>query len=134
MTAKEKAALKALARGRTKAELKALFALIRAKNDRALFAAIAPPKKKKAAKRADPLVKDLETTLRPILGPAAEKGELLIEHMAKKHRFAAQGSPRGLADAAKRLRQHCSDAQIRAGAKSLLSEVASLYSSRESVV
>lgn len=120
-------------RGRSRKELKALFAQVRAHDDRTLLAAIAPAKKR--SKRAgDPLVRELEQTLRPILGPSAEKAELLVEHIAKKHRRKLALAPKGLADAARQLRGSFSDQQIRAGAKSLVTHLAQLYGDRETVV
>lgn len=134
MTPAEKKALKALCRKRGKPELKRLFKLIRAHDDRALLAAIAPPKKRAGKKAGDPLVRELEQSLRPILGPAAEKADLLVEHLAKKHRRKLAFEPKGIADAVRRLRPTLSDAQIRAGAKTLMTEMAELYSARETVV
>lgn len=134
LDADQKKALRALARGKSKAELKALFALARSHSDRALLAAAFPAKKKAQAKKGDPLVREIEAMLRPILGPASEKGELLIQHVARKHKLALRETPKGVADAVRRLRKHVSDTQIRNGAKTLLSELAALYSTRESVV
>ncbi|GIK48146.1 MAG: hypothetical protein KJZ75_08495 [Hyphomonadaceae bacterium] len=126
-------ALRALARNRSRAELKALFAAIRQNDDRALLAAIAPAKK--AAKRkGDPLVRELEQTLKPLMAPSQEKADLLIEHIAKKHRRKLALRPRGLADAARQLRAKFTDAQISAGAKSLMAHLAKLYGDRETVV
>lgn len=126
-------ALRALARNRSRAELKALFAAIRQNDDRALLAAIAPAKK--AAKRkGDPLVRELEQTLKPLMAPSQEKADLLIEHIAKKHRRKLALQPRGLADAARQLRAKFTDAQISAGAKSLMAHLARLYGDRETVV
>ena len=127
------ALLRRACRGRSRGELKALFALIRAKTDRALFVALKPVKA--APKRkADPLVRDLEQAFRPMLGSAAEKAELLVEHMARAHKRNFAYAPRGLADAARRLRADFSDAKIRSGAKALVAELAVLYSKRETVV
>jgi hypothetical protein len=125
--------LRATLRGCTRAELKQLFATIRASSDQALIAAIAPPKKR-AKKRADPLTRDLERTLKPILGPSAGKADLLVEHLAKKHRRKLGIQPKGLADAARQLRKKFSDDQIRAGAKSLVGQLEELYGDRETVV
>jgi hypothetical protein len=125
--------LRARLRKASRQELKALFALVRAHDDRALLAAVAPAKKK-AAKRGDPLARDLEKALKPILAPAAEKAELLVEHMAKKHRRKLALAPRGLAEAARQLRANFSDEQIRAGAQSLVAQLAKLYGQRETVV
>lgn len=135
LTADQVKALRAGLKSRSRAELKALFALVRAHEDRALLAAIAPPKKKPAAKRkVDPLLRDLEVTLKPILGPSAEKADMLVEHIAKKHRKKLGIAPKGLADATRQLRGRFSDDQIRAGAKSLVSHLAKLYGDRETVV
>lgn len=119
----------------SRAELKRLFAAVRAQSDRTLLAAIAPPKKKRAKRAADPLVGDLERTLKPILGRSAEKADLLVEHLAKKHRRKLPLEPKGLADAARQLRaKKLSDDQIRAGARSLVAHLAKLYGDRENVV
>ena len=127
-------ALKALARGRKPAALKKLFATIRATDDRALLAAIAPAKKRAAKRKGDPLVRELEQTLKPIMGPAVEKADMLVEHIAKKHKRKLGIAPKGLADATKQLRAKFSDDQIRAGAQSLMSHLAKLYGDRETVV
>jgi cell division septum initiation protein DivIVA len=122
-------------RGRSRAELKRLFAAIRAHEDRTLLAAIAPAKKSAAKPKSDLLVRDLEQTLKPILGPASEKADLLVEHLAKKHRRKLAITPKGLADAARQLRaKNLSDDQIRAGAKGLVAHLAKLYGGQETVV
>jgi hypothetical protein len=124
--------LRTTLRGRSPKETKALFSTIRAHDDKTLLAALRPAKKK--AKRGDPLVRELEQSLKPILGPASEKAEMLVEHLAKKHRRKLSFEPKGLADATKRLRASLTDDQIRAGAKSLVSHLAKLYGDRETVV
>jgi hypothetical protein len=122
-------------RGRSRAELKRLFAAIRTHEDRDLIAALAPPKKRTAKRKVDPLVRDLEQTLKPILGPASEKADLLVEHLAKKHRRKLAIAAKGLADAARQLRaKKLSDDQIRAGAKGLVAHLAKLYGAQETVV
>lgn len=133
LTAEQAKALKAGLKKRTRAELKALFALVRKHDDRALLAALAPPKKKTAKRKVDPLLRDLETTLKPILGPSAEKADMLVEHIAKKHKKKLGIAPKGLADAARQLRAKFSDDQIRAGAQSLVTHLAKLYGDRETV-
>lgn len=134
LTAEQTKALKTLAKGRKPAELKKLFAAIRKIEDRALLAAIAPAKKKAVKRKGDPLVRELEQTLKPIMGPAAEKADMLVEHIAKKHKRKLGIAPKGIADAAKQLRAKFSDEQIRAGAQSLMSHLAELYGDRETVV
>lgn len=133
LDAAQKQLLRGVMRKRTRAQLKRLFAVIRAHDDRALLAALAPPKK--MAKRAgDLLVRDLELALKPILAPASEKAELLVEHLAKKHRRKLAFEPKGLADAARRCRAaKLTDAQIHAGAQSLVVQLAKLHG-RETVV
>jgi hypothetical protein len=128
-------ALRAAFRSRSRGEVKRLFAAIRAHEDRVLLAAIAPAKKRAAKRKVDPLLRDLEQTLKPILGPASEKAEMLVEHLAAKHRRKLAIAPKGLADAVRQLRaKKFSDDQIRAGAKSLLAHLAKLYGERETVV
>jgi hypothetical protein len=126
--------LRAALRGRSRSELKRLFALVRAYDDRALMAAVAPARKRAARRRGDPLVRELERTLRPIMGPAQEKADLLVEHIARTHRRKLGFAPKGLADATRRLRTRFSDAQIRAGARSLMARLSKLYGDRETVV
>ncbi|MGE0741373.1 MAG: hypothetical protein AB7O98_08530 [Hyphomonadaceae bacterium] len=127
------ATLRAALRTRKRPELKRVFALARKHEDRALLAAVMPAKKK-TARKTDPLVRDLEQTLKPILGPTREKAEMLVEHLAKKHRRKLALEPTGLAHAARALRGRFSDDQIRAGAKSLVAHLAKLYGDRETVV
>lgn len=126
--------LRAALKGRSRPELKKLFALVRAHDDRALLAAAAPAKKKPAKRRTDPLAREIEQTLKPILGPVSEKADMLVEHIAKKHRRKLAIAPKGLADATRQLRGTFSDNQIRAGAKSLVAHLAKLYGGRETVV
>jgi hypothetical protein len=125
----QRAALKRLAGKRSRAELKELFALVRAHDDRALLAAIAPPKRATAKKAGDTLVREVEATMKPLIARSAEKAELLVEHLGKA------SSARGLADAVKKLRAaKLTDAQIRNGAKSLMAELGRKYDGREAVV
>ncbi|MBC7769443.1 MAG: hypothetical protein H7124_11710 [Phycisphaerales bacterium] len=134
LSAAQAKALRALARNRSRAELKAIFALIRRHEDRALLAAIAPAKKRAGKPKGDALVRELEQTLKPIMGPAQEKADLLIEHIAKRHRRKLSFQPKGLADAARQLRTKFSDDEISAGAKGLIGQLAKLYGGRETVV
>jgi hypothetical protein len=133
LDAAQKQLLRGALKKRSRAELKTLFAAIRANNDRALLAALAPPKKK-AKRPGDALVRDLDHALKPLLAPGAEKAEMLVEHLAKKHRRTFSFAPKGLADATRRLRAaKLSDDQIRAGAKSLVAHLAKLHG-RDAVV
>ena len=118
---------------RPRAEIKRLFAAIRVHDDRTLLAALAPAKKK-ARRASDPLVRDLEQALKPLLAPAVEKADMLVEHLAKQHRRRFGIEAKGLADAARRLRAaKLSDDQIRAGAVTLMARLAKLHG-RETVV
>jgi hypothetical protein len=67
------------------------------------------------------------------MGPAREKADLLVEHLARKHRRKLAFEPRGLADAARQLRTRFTDEQIRTGAQSLMAQLAKLYGDRETV-
>lgn len=131
--AADKKALRRLLGQRGKGELKTLFALVRAHGDRALLSALAAPR---PAKRAgDPMARELTLVLRPLLAPAAEKAELLVEHMAAKHKRVLAITPRGLAEAVRRLRTaKFTDTQIRAGASSLIASLARQFDPREPVV
>lgn len=135
MTPAEKTLLRTFARRRSKAEMKALFKLARANTDRTLLAALAPPTKAKPKKRAgDPLTRDIDRILKPVLAPAAEKADLLIEHMARAHRRKLKLVPKGLAETVRGLRTHFTDAQIREGGKALMADLSTLYDGREKVV
>lgn len=127
-------ALQALLAKRSEAALKRLFALIRAHDDRTLLAARPAPRKSKRQRASDPLVRDVTRLLLPLLAPASEKAELLIGRLAAKHRRKLDIAPRGLADTVRRLRATFTDAQIRAGANSLIRDLAKLYGARETVV
>ena len=114
--------LRTALKGRSRAETKRLFALIRTTPDQALLAALAPAKKK-VARTADPLVRDVTQILKPIMGPVSEKSDLLVEHMAKRHRRTLTLTAKGLADAVRALRaKKFSDAQIRDGAAGLVAQ------------
>lgn len=125
--------LRKFCRGRKPAEVKAVFALVRASTDRKLLAALKPPKKK-PVRRGDPLVKDVEHAFRPLMATSAEKADLLVEHMLKAHKKRIDLEAKGLADAVKRLRRHFNDDQIRAGAENQVRKLSALYGKRETVV
>jgi hypothetical protein len=118
---------------RSRPELKRLFALVRAHSDSALLAAVLPAKRR-SKRKVDPLVRELEQTLKPILGPSHEKADLLIDYVAKKHRRRLAIRPSGLADAARQLRAKFTDAQISADARSLVAQLSKLYGGGDSVV
>jgi len=134
LTTADAKALKAALKSRSRPDLQRAFSVIRRHEDRALLAAVAPAKKRAAKRKADPLVRELEQALKPIMGPAQEKADLLIEHIAKKHRRKLAFQPKGLAEAARQLRTKFSDEQISAGAQSLMAHLSKLYGDRETVV
>ena len=126
-------ALRAALGRRSRRELKRLFALVRTHPDKTLLAA-ALPAKTKPKRKGDPLVRELEQTLKPILGPSQEKADMLIEHIAKKYKRKLAYEPKGLADATRQLRTKFSDDQISAGAKSLVTHLSKLYGGSDGVV
>ncbi|MEZ5961282.1 MAG: hypothetical protein R3C30_12775 [Hyphomonadaceae bacterium] len=119
---------------RTRPEARRVFKLARTNTDKTLLAALPAPKKKPAKPKGDPLVREIEQTLKPILGPAQEKADLLIEHIAKKYKRKLAYEPKGLADATRQLRTKFSDDQISAGAKSLVAQLSKLYGGSDGVV
>lgn len=124
--------LRAVLRKRPRAELKAAFALIRRAEDKALFAALTPPRKKR--RQSDALAREVARALKPVIAPAREKAEMLVEHMAKKHRRKLDLAPKGVADAIRGLRESFTDDQIASGAGTLAAELRRLYGDRETVV
>jgi hypothetical protein len=133
LNAGEKQLLRATLKRRSRTELKALFAAIRRNDDRMLLAVLAPAQKK-PRRPIDPLVRDLETALRPVLATAAEKAGMLIDHLSKKHGCSLAVDAKSLADAARLLRGvKLSDDQIRAGAQAMVAHLARLHG-RETVV
>jgi hypothetical protein len=86
------------------------------------------------SRAGDPLLREIEQTLKPLVARSAEKAEMLVEHLEKKHQRTLGFEPKGLADAVRRLRAAgLSDDQVRAGAKSLMAHLAKLHG-RETVV
>jgi hypothetical protein len=118
----------------SRTELKRIFALVRTHPDRTLLAAALPAKKKAAKRKGDPLVRTIEQTLKPIMGPSHEKADLLVEHIAKKYKRKLAFQPKGLAEATRQLRTKFSDDQIAAGAKSLITHLSKLYGGSDGVV
>ncbi|MEQ1489211.1 MAG: hypothetical protein ABL932_01550 [Terricaulis sp.] len=119
---------------RTRPEARRVFKLAREHSDKTLLAVALPAPKKAAKPKGDPLVRELEQTLKPIMGPSHEKADLLIEHIAKKYKRKLAYEPKGLADATRQLRTKFSDDQISAGAKSLVTHLSKLYGGSDGVV
>ncbi len=81
----------------------------------------------------DPFSAEIAAMLAPILAPARERAELLIEELASRHEEFSPFAPRGVADAVRRARKTLSDEEIRAGALALLARLARDFSTRETV-
>ena len=115
---------------RARADLKILFKLVRTHDDRTLLAALSSPRKRH---RVDSLLREVANTLKPIVAPAAEKGDLLVEHLTRSRSRASAFEPRGLADAVRYLRTTFTDEQIRKGAKRLILHLTKLHGGRDLV-
>lgn len=118
--------LRAALRNRSCSELRRLFAAVRAHDDAALLAVLHPDAKE-TRPHGDPLVHELARVMRPIIARSAEKADLLVEHMAQRRRRRLEFQPRGLADAARRLRATFTDEQILEDAKSLVARLAAAH-------
>lgn len=82
---------------------------------------------------ADALVRDLQRILKPLMAPASEKAEMLVEHIATRRGCEFDFHPRGLADAVRRLRGNVTDDEIRNAATELVTQLSDLYDGRETV-
>lgn len=123
-------ALRMLARTRTKAEMALLFAQIRQHSDQALFAILAaPPPKKQAPKD---FARDIAARLAPIVAPAEEKADLLIEALAETHGPVAIAID-GLVPTIRKLAARHGEAAVAAAADVVLARQAAWGSSREKV-
>jgi hypothetical protein len=126
------AALKRSTKGLSDREVAALFKLIRTKTNAELQVVLGRSAKKPPAKaktQRDSLVQALTVILQPILARAAEKADLLMDHLGAD----VTRAPKGLSDAVRVLRRTHTDEAILEGAKSLLAKVARRHSMREVV-
>lgn len=130
MDAAARKALKSLARTRNRAEMKALFKTIRAENDAALLAAIAPPKKAKA-KKAD-FAGAIAQRLSVIHGPASDKADALIGVLEETH-GPIDIAPAGLAPVIRRLVKHFGEKDVGRAADDLMKRLEAMGSMREKV-
>ena len=124
-------ALKKAAAALSERELRALIGYVRTRTMEKLLAqASAKPAKAKRAPKApkDALLVEVTAILKPILAPAAEKADLLLDHMGH-----GEARVQGLGQALRLLRKHCSDADIKAGAEGLIAQLAKRRSMRETV-
>lgn len=134
------ALLQGLAARASVSQMRAFFELVRTHADADLLALAAKAKRRIGKEPSPPgLTRRIAAILKPILAPASEKAELLIEHMAQIDeadlgRFLLDPPPRGLSDAIKRLRPRFSDEDIEAGALGLIAKLSRTHSMREQVL
>jgi hypothetical protein len=127
-------ALQAL-RGRlTEGQLRRIFSAIRTVPDDALLALLREgPAAGPKARMQDPLVREITILFRPILGPSQEKAALLSAAFARRSGLVEPFEVRGLASAIRRLRRYGTDADIRAAAEDVMTEMRARFSYREAV-
>ena len=122
--------LRMLARTRTRKEMETLFAAIRAESDRALLAVAAPAMTRK--KPAPDFAARIAAQLAPVLGPATEKAEMLIDALAE-----TQGpiglAPAGLVPTIRRLTARYGEHAVGHAADALMARLARWGSTRERV-
>jgi hypothetical protein len=78
-------------------------------------------------------VRDLQRILKPLMAPASEKAEMLVEHIATRRSCQFDFNPKGLADAVRRLRGNVTDDEIRDAATEMVTQLSGLYDGRETV-
>ena len=122
--------LRMLARTRSKKEMEALFTAIRAESDRALLAAAAPPPKKALA--PPDFAAKVAAQLAPILGPATEKAEMLIDALSEVEGPIAI-APAGLVPTIRRLARRHGEHAVARAADTLMARLAAWGSTRERV-
>ncbi len=125
-------ALRKAAAALSEAELKALLSYVRTRtNDKLLaMATVKPkPKRKKPKPTATGLTAEITALMQPILGPAQEKAELLLEACGAPPELQAKT----LGEALRKLRRSHSDDQIRAVAQGLMAKIAQRHGMRETV-
>lgn len=80
-----------------------------------------------------PLAREIARRLSPIIAPAREKADMLIEELAARHDELAAFTPKGLADAVRRLQSQLQDTHILAAADALMDRMKRDYGTRENV-
>ncbi len=130
LSAAERAALRRLARGRDRKALEALFALIKRAPTHALMDA-ALPSPKRTTRAADTLIEEVNALFKPLLAPASEKADLLIE-ACRALPGGGDCPARGLVDAVRRLSARHGEAAVRKAAHAVMSDLSHL-SMRETV-
>lgn len=124
------ATLRMLARTRSRQQMEALFAAIRAESDRALHAAAAPPPTKPP--RAPDFAAKIAAQLAPILGPASEKAEMLIDALSEIE-GPVSIEPTGLVPTIRRLAKRHGEHAVARAADRLMARLAEWGSTRERV-
>lgn len=139
MDAAARRALMQLARTRTRAEMKALFAAIRATSDADLLrsAGLHPGKRARrgaagAQGQAGDFPAAIAAQLAPILGPAAEKAEMLIDALAETV-GPVDIRAAGLAPTIRKLAARYGEDAVAAAADALMARLKAWGSTRERV-
>lgn len=132
-------ALRKAAETLTEAELKALLSYVRTRtNDKLLALAKAgstkpgagsPKPKPKGRGEGPTLTAEITALMQPILGPAQEKAELLLDACGAPPEVQAKT----LGEALRKLRRSHSDDHIRAVAQELMARIAKRHGMRETV-
>jgi hypothetical protein len=126
-------ALRKAAEALTEAELKALLAYVRTRtNDKLLALAkgeARKPRKTKPKAEAPTLTAEITALMQPILGPAQEKADLLLDACGASPEVQAKT----LGEAVRKLRRSHGDDHIRAVAQELMARIAKRHGMRETV-
>lgn len=134
MTPSLRRTLRALARSRSRTELKALFAAIRAHDDAALLDIAAPAARTKTGARpTGDLAQRVAATLAPIVARADEKAQLLADTLAELQHAPALDNVRGLAPTVRKLAALHGDKAVLAAADAVMERLRSWGSTRERV-
>lgn len=120
--------LRMLARTRTSEELAALFAAIRNQADDALLDTAPAPKRGRNAEFAN----QVADRLAPIVAPAAEKAEMLIEALAEREGPVAVRAD-GLVPTVRKLVARYGEDSVRAATDALMARLEQWGSTRERV-
>ena len=127
MDAATRRTLRRLARTRTPEQLAALFAAIRSHDDAALLAAPAKTRRRNAG-----FAEAQAARLAPIVAPAAEKAEMLLEAFAERH-GPVSIRPDGLLPTIRRLAAQYGEDTVAAAVDALMARLAQWGSTRERV-
>ena len=133
MSPVERALMRQLAHGRTRAELERLIALVRRTDNADLMEAAFAPPAPKARRARDPLTAEVDQALSPLLAPAAEKADLLIEETQRGRSACPEIAAKGLASAVRKLRALYGEESVRAAARDLMARIARDHDPRETV-